>query len=168
MTNKLTAATDEITSLRVSLEREQLSNSSLRTELTHLQEIVESERVTTAELRVFLEKEKGEKDAALLRNAQVSQDIEIVKQENRQQGIENIELQNRLENLEDDLVNKTKEVEQAAITLKEFEQKVAKLEEAECNREKLQGNERILKSSLLDLEEQLIEKNKVIIKVTKS
>ncbi|XP_012232411.1 golgin subfamily A member 1 [Linepithema humile] len=162
VTNKLTAATNEITNLRVSLEKEQSSNSSLRAELTHLREITESERVTTAELRVFLEKEKGEKDAALLRNAQVSQNIEIVKQENRQQGIENIELQSRLENLEDDLISKTKEVEQATITLKEFEQKVAKLEEADRNREKLEGNERILKSSLLDLQEQLIEKNKTI------
>lgn len=152
----------------MSLEREQLNNSSLRAERTHLQETVEFERGTTAELRVFLEKEKDEKDAALLRNAQVSQDIEIVKQENRQQGIENIELQNRLENLEDDLISKEKELEQAAITLKEFEEKIAKLEETEYNREKLEGNEKILKSSLLDLEEQLIEKNKVITKLMKS
>lgn len=150
------------------MEREQSSNSSLRAELIHLQETVESEQVTTAELRVFLEKEKDEKDAALLRNAQVSQDIEIVKQENRQQGVENIELQSRLENLEDDLIGKTKEIEQAAIALKEFEQKVAKLEEEERNREKLEGNERILKSNLLDLEEQLIEKNKVIYKNNKA
>jgi len=145
----------------MSLEGEQSNNSSLRLELIQLQEILESERAITAELRVFLEKERHEKDAVLLRNAQVSQDIEIAKQENRQQEIENIELQNRVENLEDDLVDKVKEAEKSAIILKEFEEKLAELEEAEHNREKLEGNERILKSSLLDLEEQLNEKNKV-------
>jgi len=37
-----------------------------------------------------------------------------------------------------------------------------KLEETERTREKLEGSERILKSSLLDLEEQISEKNKTI------
>lgn len=130
-------------------------------ELAHLREILESERAAVTELRIFLEKERNEKDTALLRNAQMSQDIEIVKQENRQHKIENIELQNKVENLEDDLMNKVKEAEQVRIALKEFEQKIVKLEEAERTREKLEGNEKILKSSLLDLEEQISEKNKV-------
>lgn len=137
-------------------------------ELEHLQEILESERTVTTELRVLLEKERSEKDAALLRNAQVSQDVEIVKQENRQQEIENVELQSRVENLEEDLANKLKEAEKAAIALKEFERKLAKLEEAERNREKLEGNERVLKSSLLDLEEQLNEKNKASYRIMNS
>lgn len=145
----------------MTLEREQSNNSSLRLELSYLQEVLESERATSAELRSFFEKEKDEKDAALLRNAQVSQDIEIVKQKNRQQEIENMELQSRVENLEDRLAGKGKEAEQAAITLKQCELKVTKLEEAERNREKVERNERILKSNLLDLEEQLSEKNKV-------
>ncbi|KAL6437128.1 hypothetical protein ACFW04_005013 [Cataglyphis niger] len=161
-TSKLSAVTNELANLRSSLEREQSNNSSLRLELANLQEMLESERSTTAKLRISFEKEKDEKDATLLRNAQVSQDIEIVKQENRQQEIENAELQSRVENLEDHLVSKVKEAEQAAITLKQFEQKVAKLEEAEHNREKMERNERILKSNLLDLEEQLSEKNKTI------
>ncbi|KAM0726424.1 Golgin subfamily A member 1 [Formica fusca] len=161
-TSKLSDVTNELANLRSSLEREQSNNSSLRLELAYLQEILESERSTTAELRISFKKEKDEKDAALLRNAQVSQDIEIVKQENRQQEIENMELQSRVENLEDHLVGKVKEAEQAVITLKQFEQKVAKLEEAEHNREKMERNERILKNNLLDLEEQISEKNKTI------
>lgn len=143
------------------MEEEQSNNSVIRIELTHLQEALESERTIAAELRVFLENERGEKDAALLRNAQMSQDMEIVKQENRQQEVENMELQSRMENLEDDLVNKVKELEQATVVLKECERRVAELEEVERSKEKLEGNERILKSSLLDLEEQLSEKNKV-------
>jgi len=145
----------------MSLEKEQSSNSSLCLELVHLQEILDSERAAVTELRVCLEKERDEKDIALLRNAQMSQDIEIVKQEIRQHKVENIELQNKVENLEVDLVSKMNEAEQVIVTLKGFEQKMAKLEEAERTKEKLEENERILKSSLLDLEEQLSEKNKV-------
>jgi len=145
----------------VSLEKEQSSNSSLCLELVHLQEILDSERTVVTELRVCLEKERDEKDIALLRNAQMSQDIEIVKQEIRQHKVENIELQNKVENLEVDLLSKMNEAEKMIVTLKGFEQKVAKLEEAERTKEKLEENERILKSSLLDLEEQLSEKNKV-------
>lgn len=160
-TNELTVATDELSSLRSYLEEERSSNSSLRVELTRLRETLESERAKTMELRVFLEKERGEKDAALLRNAQMSQDMEIVKQENRQQEIENVELQGRVEHLEEDLLGKTKEAEQTAVALRELERQVAELDEVERSREKLESNERILKSSLLDLEEQLSEKNKV-------
>lgn len=145
----------------MSLEKEHSSNSSLRLELSHLREILEFERAAVTELRIFLEKEKNEKDTALIRNAQMSQDIEIVKQENRQHKIENMELQNKVENLENNLMGKVKEAEQVIVTLKEFEQKVVKLEETERTREKLEGNERILKNSLLNLEEQINEKNKV-------
>ncbi|XP_011146317.1 golgin subfamily A member 1 isoform X2 [Harpegnathos saltator] len=161
-TSKLTAVTDELSSLQSSLEEECSSNSSLRTELTRLRETLQSERTTMTELRVFLEKERSEKDVALLRNAQMSQDMEIVRQENRQQEVENTELQSRIEHLEEDLIGKTKEAEQAAVTLKELERRVAELEEVERGREKLESNERILKSSLLDLEEQLSDKNKTI------
>lgn len=162
VTSKFTAATNELASLRMSLEKEQSSNSSLCSELTHLRQTLEFERAAMTELRVILEKERGEKDTVLLRNAQMSQDIEIVKQENRQRKNENMELQSKIENLEDILVNKVKEAEQVIVSLKEFEQKVVKLDEAERTKEKLEGNERILKSSLLDLEEQLSEKNKTI------
>jgi len=143
------------------LEKEQSNNSSICLELAHLRKILESERTAVTELRVFLKKERDEKDTVLLRNAQMSQDIEIVKQENRQHKIENMELQSKVENLEDELMSKMKEAEKVIVILKEFEQKVIKLEEAECTREKLEGNERILKSSLLGLEEQINEKNKV-------
>lgn len=138
-----------------------MSNSSLHVELARLRETLESERAMTTELRVFLEKERGEKDAALLRNAQVSQDMEIVKQESRQHEIENTELNSRVEHLEEDLAGKTKEAEQTVVALKELEQRVVELKDVERSRDKLESNERILKSSLLDLEEQLSEKNKV-------
>ncbi|XP_071875892.1 uncharacterized protein isoform X2 [Bombus fervidus] len=161
-TAKLSTATSELAHVRLTLEGERMNNSSLHLEVARLREDLESERTASATLKVCLEKEKNEKDTALLRNAQVSQDIEIVKQENRQQEVENIELQNRIETLEHNLLSKSKEVEQAMTTLEETKQKMLELEEVEQNRKKIERNEKLLKSSLMDLEEQLNEKTKTI------
>ncbi|XP_054014489.1 golgin subfamily A member 1 [Hylaeus anthracinus] len=161
-TTKLSAATSEVAHLRLSLEGERTNNSSLHLELARLREDLESERTASATLRVCLEKERGEKDSALLRNAQVSQDIEIVKQENRQHEIENGELQSRVESLEHNLQSKIKEIEHAMSTLEETKQRLSELEETERNNEKMERSEKLLKSSLLDLEEQLNEKTKTI------
>lgn len=138
-----------------------MNNSSLHLEVARLREDLESERTASATLKVCLEKEKNEKDTVLLRNAQVSQDIEIVKQENRRQEVENIELQNRIETLEHNLQSKSKEIEQAMTTLEETKQRMLELEDVEQNRKKMERNETLLKSSLMDLEEQLNEKTKV-------
>lgn len=155
------AATFEVAHLRLSLEEERTNNSSLHLEIANLKEDLESERIALTTLRVCLEKERGEKDTALLRNAQVSQDIEIVKQENRRQEVENTELLNRVDSLENNLQNKTKEMEEAMVKLEGTKQRMSELEEGEQNREKLERNEKVLKSSLMDLEEQLNEKTKV-------
>ncbi|XP_076160995.1 uncharacterized protein LOC143143532 isoform X2 [Ptiloglossa arizonensis] len=157
-TTKLSAATSEVAHLR----RERIFNSSLHLEVAYLRKNLESERATSATLRVCLEKERSEKDSALLRNAQVSQDIEIVKQENQQNEIENLELQNRIESLEHNLQSKTKEMEQAIETLEKTKQRMSELEEIERNKEKIERNEKLLKYSLMDREEQLNEKTKTI------
>ncbi|XP_031841746.1 uncharacterized protein LOC116431021 isoform X2 [Nomia melanderi] len=156
------AATYEVAHLRISLEEERTINSSLHLEAANLKEDLESERTALTALRVCLEKERGEKDTALLRNAQVSQDIEIVKQENRRQEVENTELLNRVDSLENNLQSKTKEMEETIVKLEETKQRMSELEEGEQNREKLERNEKVLKSSLMDLEEQLNEKTKTI------
>lgn len=162
-TTKLSAATSEVAHLR----RERIFNSSLHLEVAYLRKNLESERATSATLRVCLEKERSEKDSALLRNAQVSQDIEIVKQENQQNEIENLELQNRIESLEHNLQSKTKEMEQAIETLEKTKQRMSELEEIERNKEKIERNEKLLKYSLMDREEQLNEKTKVNLRKVK-
>ncbi|XP_017886847.1 golgin subfamily A member 1-like isoform X3 [Ceratina calcarata] len=161
-TTKLSSATSELAQVRLSVEGERTSNSSLHLEVARLREDLETERTASATLKVYLEKERNEKDTALIRNAQVSQDIEIVKQENRRQEIENIELQNRIDALERSLESKNKEVEQAVATLEETKQRTMELEEVEQNRKKMERSEKQLKSSLMDLEEQLNEKTKTI------
>ncbi|XP_031364015.1 golgin subfamily A member 1-like isoform X4 [Apis dorsata] len=161
-TTKLSTANSELAHIRLTLEGERMNNSSLHLEVARLREDLESERTASATLKVCLEKEKNEKDTVLLRNAQVSQDIEIVKQENRRQEVENIELQNRIETLEQNLQSKSKEIEQAMTTLEETKQRMLELEDVEQNRKKMERNETLLKSSLMDLEEQLNEKTKTI------
>ncbi|XP_033330068.2 uncharacterized protein LOC117222468 isoform X1 [Megalopta genalis] len=156
------AATSEVAHLRLSLEGERTNNTSLHLEVARLREDLESERTSLATLRVCLEKERGEKDSALLRNAQVSQDIEIVRQENRRHEVENTELQNRVENLEHNLQSKTKEMVDATAKLEGTKQRMSELEEGEQHREKMERNEKVLKNSLMDLEEQLNEKTKTI------
>ncbi|XP_076230906.1 uncharacterized protein LOC143177033 isoform X1 [Calliopsis andreniformis] len=161
-TAKLSSATFELSHLRRSIEGERANNSSLHLEVARLREDLESERTSSATLRICLEKERGEKDSILLRNAQVSQDIEIVKQENRRHEAENAEMQTRIEGLEHNLQNKTKEVEQIKVILEETKKRMSELEELERNKEKIERNEKLLKSSLMDLEEQLSEKTKTI------
>ncbi|CAL7951387.1 unnamed protein product [Xylocopa violacea] len=161
-TKKLTAATSELAHVRLSLEGERSNNSSLHLEVARLRDDLESERTASATLKICLEKERNEKDTALLRNAQVSQDIEIVRQENRRQEAENTELQNRIETLEYNLQSKYKEIEQTQMKLEESKQRMLELEEMDQNRKKMERSEKLLKSSLMDLEEQLSEKTKTI------
>lgn len=161
-TTKLSTTTSELSHLRLSFEGEKSNNSSLHLEVARLRQNLESERTTTATLRVSLEKERDEKDAALLRNAQVSQDVEIARQESRRQEVENIELQSRIDSLEENLKSKNKEVEGIAKKLEETKQAVEEFQKTERNREQTEGDEKILKKSLLDLEEQSNEKTKTI------
>lgn len=77
----------------------------------------------------------SEKNSALLRNAEISQQMEIAKQETRRQEIEMTELANK-------------------ITLLEEENKKYKERENK-------NVEQELKNSIAHLEEQLVEKNKV-------
>ncbi|XP_047361993.1 golgin subfamily A member 1 isoform X2 [Vespa velutina] len=159
---KLLAATSELTYLRSSNEDVQSNNSSLHVEINQLKESLEIEKTTTAKLQECIEKERNEKDTALLRSAQFSQDIEIIKQEQRLQEIENHELQNKIENLEVSFKSQNEELEKVITILKKSKQRITELEEIERSKEKMEGNEKILKSSLLDLEEQLNEKTKTI------
>ncbi|XP_043677124.1 golgin subfamily A member 1 isoform X1 [Vespula pensylvanica] len=159
---KLLAATSELTYLRSSNEDVRSNNSSLHLEINQLKESLEIEKTTTVKLQECIEKERNEKDTALLRSAQFSQDIEIIKQEQRLQEVENHELQNKIENLESSFKAQNEELEKVIAILKKSKQRITELEEIERNKEKMEGNEKMLKSNLLDLEEQLNEKTKTI------
>ena len=130
-------------------------------ELARLRESLETERVANATLRVSLEREKSDKDTALLRNAQVSQDFELAKQETSRQQTEVIEMQNRIESLEESLRSKSLEFERTTKNFADTQKRLEKLEEAERAWKTNEGTEATLRNNLGDLEEQLNDKTKV-------
>ena len=160
-TNKLSFTSTELSHLRMTYEGEKTANATLQSEVNHLRDSLESERTSSATLRVCLEKERDDKDAALLRIALVSQDLQIAKQSNGRLEVENIELQNRIESLEKSLNTKINDVEDTCRRLEETRQRICELEELQKNKERLEGNEKSLSNRILDLEEQLNEKSKV-------
>ena len=161
VTSKLESTTSELSHLRLSFEGEKSNNSSLHLELARLRENLESEKTSSATLRVCLEKERDEKDSALLRIARISQEMQLVKQESGRQEVENLELQNRVEKLVEILKSKEKDVEESFRIQEETTLRLKELEETERTRERLEGNEKVLKNTLSDMEEQLQEKTKV-------
>ncbi|XP_046412681.1 golgin subfamily A member 1 [Neodiprion fabricii] len=162
VTSKHSLATTELAQLKLSLDGEKTSNASLHLEVARLRETLETERTTTAKIRITLEKEREEKDVALLRNAQVSQDVEMVRQECRQQETENNELQSRVNTLEKTIKTTNTEFEKCQTQLAETRLRLEELETMEHSRELAESNEKMLKNSILDLEDQLSEKSKTI------
>jgi hypothetical protein len=77
-------------------------------EVTQLRDALEAERTRSANLSISLDREQGEKDATLLRNAQVNQQVELAKQELREQEGECTELHNRIALMEQTLLEKDK------------------------------------------------------------
>ncbi|XP_012262598.2 golgin subfamily A member 1 isoform X1 [Athalia rosae] len=162
VTEKLSHSTTELAQQRLALDGEKASNASLHLEVARLRESLEIERTTMAKLQISLEKERGEKDSALLRNAQVSQDVEMARQECRQQESENYELHCRVENLEATIKNANSELEQYQSQLAESRQRINELEKIEHSKDEAAGTEKLLKTTISDMEDQLNEKSKTI------
>ncbi|KAL6954011.1 hypothetical protein U1Q18_052321 [Sarracenia purpurea var. burkii] len=81
-----------------SLSRESNKNSALNDEIDRTKEYAQ-------EFEVALQKEKDVKDKTLLRNAQVSQLVQLTEQELKQQQIQNEELFKKIASLEEQLEN---------------------------------------------------------------
>ncbi|KAF2878743.1 hypothetical protein ILUMI_27418, partial [Ignelater luminosus] len=127
---------DECSKLRLSVESEHQANNSLRQLITKLEKELNEEKTNSLNVQKTLSRVTSEKNSALLRNAEISQQMEIAKQETRRQEIEMTELANK-------------------ITLLDEENKKYKERETK-------NVEQELKNSIAHLEEQLVEKNKNI------
>ena len=162
MTSALNDKETELSQVRSIYEEEKSKNLLLQLEVDRLKEVLESEKIIQRNVNASLDKERTEKDSALLRIALISQEIQIAKQETKTQELENIELQNRLESVEEILKNKNKDIDEITRKLDETLERIGEFEKNKRDTETLEGNEKVLKTSLSDLEEQLSEKNKVI------
>ncbi|XP_031779255.1 golgin subfamily A member 1 isoform X2 [Nasonia vitripennis] len=160
--NALTNKESELSAIQTNFEEEKSKNLLLQLEVDRLKEELETEKISKTNINLSLEKERTEKDSALLRTALISQEIQIAKQETKTQELENVELQSRLDSLEDTLKIKCKDIDEINRRLDEALQKNQDYEKIKQDTVALEGNEKVLKTSLSDLEEQLSEKNKTI------
>jgi golgin subfamily A protein 1 len=108
LTEKCEALQRELTSERRRVEEEAEERVAELTVITERQLYeLDQERRKCEELANLYEKERREKDEALLRNAQVSQEIEMVKQELRNQQKEVDEIFRKNSSLDKKLSDKT-------------------------------------------------------------
>lgn len=121
--------------MRVSVDSEHQANESLRQLIAKLERDLEEEKTNSLNVQKTLTRVTSEKNAALLRNAEISQQMELAKQETRRQDNEMTDLLNRVSQLEEE--NRV------------FREKETK------------GIEQELRNNILVLEEQLSDKNKV-------
>ncbi|KAL1123799.1 hypothetical protein AAG570_001570 [Ranatra chinensis] len=140
---------DDLSSLKAKMK---LEEDKAESELT-------DEKARNDKLSEELQKERKEKDDALLRNAQVSQEVDMAKQDLKQQQAESEEMYKKIGNLED--LIKEKDLE-----LSKYKSEVAELidkaqTEAEA-RQMATENERKLKETIGDLKAKIAEKDKDI------
>ncbi|RZC32920.1 golgin subfamily A member 1 [Asbolus verrucosus] len=125
---------DECSKLKLSVDSEHEANSSLRQMITKLEKELGEEKTNSLNVQKTLSRVTAEKNTALLRNAEISQQMELVKQEKRRQESEMTELLNKLMQVEDENKkhNESKSLEQQ------------------------------LRNNIAELEDQISEKNKNI------
>nr|CAD7462791.1 unnamed protein product [Timema tahoe] len=152
----------ECAHITVALEAERSACSSLSLEKSQLERELESERTRANNLMQDLERECGEKDATLVRNAQVNQQVELVRQELRAQQGEVSELNQRMYALQSQLDERQNELERIRKEKEELAMRVGVLQVIEHDKEAASAMEGRLRASLVDMEEQLAEKHKHI------
>nr|CAH7722862.1 unnamed protein product [Callosobruchus chinensis] len=132
--SELDKTSDECNKLKISVDSEHQTSDSLREMISKLEKELEEERENSLNVQKTLTRVTSEKNSALLRNAEVSQQIELIRQDMRRQERETNDLMNKMTELEDEN---------------------AKLKESVLIEQKLRNN-------ISELEEQISEKNKNI------
>ncbi|XP_019871263.1 golgin subfamily A member 1 [Aethina tumida] len=132
--NELEKSEDECGKLKISVESEHLANSSLRQIITKLEKELGEEKSNSLNVQKTLTRVTTEKNTALLRNAEISQQMELVKMNMKRQEQEMTDLLNKLGQLEEENV---------------------KLKDSKTV-------EKQLRDTIVELEDQISEKNKNI------
>ncbi|XP_066139254.1 golgin subfamily A member 1 isoform X2 [Euwallacea fornicatus] len=132
--SELDKSEDENGKLKLSVDSEHMTNTSLRQIITKLEKDLGQEKAHSLNVQKTLTRVTSEKNTALLRNAEVSQQMELVKQEMRRQESD----------------------------MKELAEKVTILEQENSTLKEIKNMEQKLNNSIVDLEEQMLEKNKTI------
>lgn len=176
MESRLNSVLEQNKELIKSLEQERSLVKVLEVKLEHLEKEGEEKDLEVKNLNVMLqelqhdccsmerkyEKEKREKDEALLRNAHMSQSIEMSQCDVRYQETEITELKTKILQLEN-LISQHKENQATCMIIKENEES-RKIEIANLKQriEELNDSERTLQKTVQDLETDISDKNKKI------
>lgn len=136
--------------------------TQLTAELDRCKIVINEDKRQYDELKNTIDKEKREKDEALLRNAQVSQDVEIVRQELRVQQQDTEELYKKQSDLENQLKEKTLELEVTRAECVNLTKRIKELQESSHDRAAASAREQELIQTIAELDNQLADRNKSI------
>ncbi|XP_063891234.1 golgin subfamily A member 1 isoform X3 [Helicoverpa armigera] len=148
--------------LREKVDKSNLMCDESKAEVNHLNSMVTEMQHDFLDIQRKFDKEKREKDEALLRNAHMSQTIEMSQCNVRYQETEIVDLKAKITELEG-LIAQHKENQAACMLIKENEQaRKVEIEQLKNKIDELIENETALKKTIQDLETEICDKNKKI------
>ncbi|KAL0849049.1 hypothetical protein ABMA28_013412 [Loxostege sticticalis] len=148
--------------LREKVEKAHRQHDEQQAEARRLSALVADMHSDCARMQKNYDKEKREKDEALLRNAHMSQSIEMSQCNVRYQETEIAELKAKVAELET-LIAQHKENQAACMLIKENEEsRKAEIEELKRRNNEMTESESTLKKTIKDLETEICDKNKKI------
>ncbi|XP_072936488.1 uncharacterized protein [Epargyreus clarus] len=159
------ALENERTLVKILREKVEKSNrlcDEQKAEVNHLNSIVTEIQHDCIDIQRKFDKEKREKDEALLRNAHMSQNIEMSKCNERYLESEVTDLKAKITELEG-IIAQHKENQAACMLIKENEaSRIVEIEELKKRVDGLVESESTLKKTVQDLETEICDKNKKI------
>ncbi|XP_063529736.1 golgin subfamily A member 1-like isoform X2 [Cydia strobilella] len=148
--------------LREKIDKSNRLYDETKVEVNHLNSVVTDMQHDYVDMQRKYDKEKREKDEALLRNAHMSQTIEMSQCDVRYQEDEIAELKAKIAELEA-LIAQHKENQAACMLIKENDElRKAEIEQLKRKIDEMAESENSLKKIIQDLETEICDKNKKI------
>ncbi|XP_046995919.1 golgin subfamily A member 1 [Schistocerca americana] len=144
------------------VDNEKTTSTSLQEQIMSLEGKLSQSEERTAELLSEIHQEKSEKDVAQLRCAELNQQCELVRQQLREQQRDAADIQTRVGTLQNEIEIKDKEIGSQSNKIQELLNRVQALELIEHDKHAAEKQEQELRRTILDLEEQVAEKNKSV------
>ncbi|CAH0404709.1 unnamed protein product [Chilo suppressalis] len=162
LTLALESESELVRTLREKMEQCERRFDEQSAEVNHLNSLVTDMQHDYVDIQRKYDKERREKDEALLRNAHMSQTIEMSQCNVRYQEVEINELKAKITEL-NSLIAEHKENQAACMLIKENEEaRKTEIEELKRRIEEVTENEATLKKTIQDLETEICDKNKKI------
>ncbi|XP_049781739.1 golgin subfamily A member 1 isoform X2 [Schistocerca cancellata] len=144
------------------VDNEKTTSTSLQEQIMSLEGKLSQSEERATELLSEIHQEKSEKDVAQLRCAELNQQCELVRQQLREQQRDAADIQTRVGTLQNEIEIKDKEIGSQSYKIQELLNRVQALELIEHDKHAAEKQEQELRRTILDLEEQVAEKNKSV------